>query len=94
MGVLLPLFHTTVLLSDAWTAVVIVPEPSQSCRNCCPRGGTAGDALADGAVGTAVVTSLICFRFLSQTCSLISPFFLHSRLDIHTGIAMLILKIF
>ena len=29
---------------------------------CCPRGGTAGDSLADAAVGTAPITSLIDYQ--------------------------------
>ena len=67
-GVLPPLFQKTVLLNGAWTAVMTVARTASAmvaencCCKCCPRGGTAGDIVAESAAGTASIISVMDFQ--------------------------------
>ena len=93
MGVLLPLFLETVLLSDAWTAVVTVAGTATLGEGRVLKSVAESAALGEGLLvipllivllGQLPSPVLLIPRFLFQTCSLISPFFLHSCLDFHT----------
>ena len=62
VGVLPPLFQKTVLLNDAWTAVVTVAGTAIAMvaeTVAVSVAGTAGDTAADGAAGTASIISLM-----------------------------------
>ena len=93
MGVLLPVFAKTVLLSDAWTAAVTVAGTATLGKVQLLKIVAESAAQGEGLLVIVLLMLLLgqlpspvslISRFLFRTCSLISPFFLPSCLEFHT----------